>query len=192
MSNQRDKAEEILKEKFKGFFLDIEYLDLCIDAMLEFAEQSRITEQGELFKKVYIKSEADLPKVKGRYCFYDKVMQQFKEFTCPTDSPLIKEFLIGCEWYYQPITEQSSVVEPDKTKMYLSPSKEQVSLFIDGEWKFFRTTESSVVVTDEEIEKWANKEEPFWYSDYEDGVKRNSLIKGAKAMRNGKINIKDK
>ena len=157
MSNQRDKAEEILKEKFKGFFLDIEYLDLCIDAMLEFAEQSRITEQGELFKKVYIKSEADLPKVKGRYCFYDKVMQQFKEFTCPTDSPLIKEFLIGCEWYYQPITEQSSVV-----------------------------------VTDEEIEKWANKEEPFWYSDYEDGVKRNSLIKGAKAMRDGKINIKDK
>ena len=32
-------AEEVLKEKFEGNFLDIEYIDLIVDAMEEYAEQ---------------------------------------------------------------------------------------------------------------------------------------------------------
>jgi len=56
----------------------------------------------ELFKKVYIRSEADLPKEKGFYifCFKNATVQGMDY--CDSDK---KDIINFCDWYLQPIDE---------------------------------------------------------------------------------------
>ena len=124
---ERDKAEEILlnhlrkdiskshdNEIIQAVFLSNVInsfnINSVIDAMLEFAEQSRITEQGELFKKVYIKNTNDVPSKFARYM----TNIGFVSFggVKPYNRTLSNRGAI-IKWYLQPITEQSSVVVTD-------------------------------------------------------------------------------
>ena len=67
----------------------------------------------ELFKKVYIKSEADLPTEDGWYSVFNK--RRIGGFGSSYYSQELKELWIkDIDWYFQPITEQSSVVVTDE------------------------------------------------------------------------------
>ena len=58
------------------------------------------------YKKVIIKSEADLPKVKTACYFHDKVMGNITLFHCPSSDTVMRHFINECDFFLQPVEEE--------------------------------------------------------------------------------------
>jgi hypothetical protein len=57
----------------------------------------------ELFEKVFIKTEDDLPKVKTACYFHDKVMGNVTLYHCPSTVNVMNHFINECDWYLRPL-----------------------------------------------------------------------------------------
>jgi hypothetical protein len=102
---------------------------------------------NEMFRKVWIKSEADLPKNADSYFSQHghalpEAIFAYRKFD-PDDPQLMAIWLHSIDWYLQPLPapESSEVTDEkdnkDKTKVYISPSKEQIIAFVNNTWTAF-------------------------------------------------------
>ena len=84
---------------------------------------------GQRFIVKVIKTEADLPKEKGKYIFgWDKTEINISEGISklifdPKDEESIHEYIEDYDWYLQPIEEQELISDEEKTKEFLKGYK---------------------------------------------------------------------
>jgi hypothetical protein len=75
-------------------------------------------EKEELYKKVYIRSEADLPKEDGFYYFH-KPSGEIYSHEFKTNSPAYKRLILNIskfDWYFAPFEDK----QPGQSKIFLS------------------------------------------------------------------------
>jgi hypothetical protein len=152
----------------------------------------------ELYEKVYIKTEEDLPKKDGIYWSQITEALQGSFHFNPDDKDDIDFFMGNVTFYLQPIPENESQVMPTDEEM-----KRAIHHLIVNYWneeikateKIFKLFKSHLQtqseITDEDIEKWAENEIANikmmkGYNIYSQD-KKEDLIFAAKAMRDKKI-----
>ncbi len=86
----------------------------------------------ELFKKVYIRSEDDLPKEQVRYFVYTKEYQERPNvfYWFPNNIECRSRWLNQVDWYLQPISEEEYLA----SKL---PSEEEIKTYCDNEVRPF-------------------------------------------------------
>ena len=63
-----------------------------------------MTEPGkELFEKVYIRDEKDLPKEVCQCYFHDSITGDVELYSCPSTTRMMQYFIDVCDWYLKPL-----------------------------------------------------------------------------------------